>query len=85
MTATCGSAVEREELLTFIIEGGGTMILGEAGTGKTFYVREQVLPKLQQNKLTAVKLAPTNRAARNLKGLTFRSFFWNNKSAGFTI
>jgi len=74
MTTICGSVIEREELVTSIINGSGTMILGAAGTGKTFYIREQVIPKLHENKLKAVKLAPANRAARNLRGQPFTSF-----------
>jgi len=54
--------------------GDEGMIIGMAGTGKTF-VANKLIEKLEKAKKEVVKLAFTNKACLNLEGQTFNSFF----------
>ena len=60
-----------DDVLKMYEENKGLCLIGRAGTGKTYFMKAMA-EKLDSNKV--VKLAFTNKAARNLGGQTIHSF-----------
>ena len=58
-----------EKIMNVLVEKGGLLLQADAGCGKT-YVAKQMAMVLEQVK----KIAPTNKAALNLKGSTIHKF-----------
>jgi len=58
-----------EKIMNVLVEKGGLLLQADAGCGKT-YVSKQIAMVLEQVK----KIAPTNKAALNLKGSTIHKF-----------
>jgi hypothetical protein len=62
-----------EKILNICLNKGGTLLAGDAGTGKTFVINEI------SKKLNVAKITPTNKSALNIKGQTIHRFLKLNK------
>ena len=76
----CPNCPEQTELVTAmiadgVIAGRSYFLEGIAGTGKTWFAMNVLVPQLAEAHKTHVCLAPTNRAARNIGGQTLHRYF----------
>ena len=77
----CPDDKEQTELILHMVadsvvaDNRSFFIEGIAGTGKTFFVMNTLIPRLVEAQKTFVTLAPTNRAARNIEGQTLHRYF----------
>jgi hypothetical protein len=62
-----------ENILDVCLNNGGCLLIGNAGTGKSYVINEI------SKKLNVVKITPTNKSALNIRGQTIHRFLKLNK------
>jgi hypothetical protein len=67
-----------------IISGDSCLVQGIAGTGKSYFIRERVLPKLKAQGKRIISIAKTHCAARVAGGVTADHFAWRHIREGGT-
>jgi hypothetical protein len=76
--------LSRAEAMTCILEGGSCFVQGIAGTGKSHFIREEILPELRSRGLSVTIVAKTHVAAKVAGGGTIDHFAWRHIREGGT-